>query len=209
VTSEELVGRSADAAHRTAGRLADAQAAARNTFRHPGEHETLLGRLLGWIADQARRLLPDVSIGGGPTAAVGWLLLAALVATVAALVVRGLLAARRPSVSLPRRSGPDAASARPFDVAREEALRLAASDPREALRLLYAAILGEVGRRRGWRAVPGLTNWSYVRRLGTASAQGAALGECTRLFERHVYGDEPASAQDVAKVDVLAGTVLT
>jgi hypothetical protein len=68
--------------------------------------------------------------------------------------------------------------------------------------------LAELGRRRGWRALPGRTNWTFVRRLGPATPQGSALSECTRLFEGRVYGDLPAAGEDVHRMDGLADEVL-
>ncbi len=91
---------------------------------------------------------------------------------------------------------------------RAEALRLADEDPRAALRLLYAAALGELGRRRGWRYRPGRTNWGFVRALGPTSPQAGALADCTRLFEGAVYGDAAVEADDVRRADALAEEML-
>jgi len=95
-----------------------------------------------------------------------------------------------------------------YAAARAEALRLADDDPRAALRLLYAAALGELGRRRGWRHRPGRTNWGFVRALGPASTQAGALADCTRLFEGAVYGNAPVAADDVRRADALAEAML-
>ena len=57
-------------------------------------------------------------------------------------------------------------------------------------------------------AIPGRSNWTFVRRLGQATSQGAALAECTRLFEGRVYGSQPAAETDVHRVDELADVVL-
>jgi hypothetical protein len=95
-----------------------------------------------------------------------------------------------------------------YDAARAAALRLADRDPREALRLLYAAALAELGRRRGWRPRPGRTNWGFVRALGGTTPEAAALAECTQLFERAVYGDAPVAAEDVRHADGLAEAML-
>ena len=77
------------------------------------------------------------------------------------------------------------------------------------MRLLYGAVLAELGRRRGWQVVPGRTNWGFVRSLGPATEPGMALAECTSLFERSVYGDRRAAADDVARVDALSAKVLS
>jgi Domain of unknown function (DUF4129) len=95
-----------------------------------------------------------------------------------------------------------------YEAARAAALRMADQDPRAALRMLYAAALSELGRRRGLRPRPGRTNWAFVRVLGPSTAQARALAECTRLFERAVYGDAPVAAADVVRADGLAEAML-
>ncbi len=95
-----------------------------------------------------------------------------------------------------------------YDAARTAALRLADQDPREALRQLYAAALAELARRRNLRPRPGRTNWGFVRALGTVTPEAKALAECTRLFERTVYGDAPVAAADVHRADGLAEAML-
>jgi Domain of unknown function (DUF4129) len=129
---------------------------------------------------------------------------------VAALIVGGVVLAAR---LFPRRHAPAPGPARAprpaaYDAARAAALRLADRDPREALRQLYAAALAELGRRRSLRPQPGRTNWGFVRALGTATPEATALAECTRLFERAVYGDAPVAAADVRRADDLAEAML-
>jgi uncharacterized protein DUF4129 len=126
---------------------------------------------------------------------------------VAAAVVAAvrLLPRRRPRAAPGGDGEPVAAG---YAAVRAEALRLADSDPRAALRMLYAGALGELGRRRGWRAHPGRTNWSFVRALGPASPQASALADCTRIFEGAVYGDVPVAAADVRRADALTEAML-
>jgi hypothetical protein len=162
----------------------------------------VLGRLL-------RRLVGDLgSALGLHSLALGHLL---QLGAVAALIVGAVALAAR---LVPRRRGP----ARPvtertprpaaYDAARAAALRLADQDPREALRLLYGAVLAELSRRRGWRPRPGRTNWGFVRALGGTTPEAAALAECTQLFERAVYGDATVAAADVRHADGLAEVML-
>ena len=183
--------------------LDHARAAARATFFHPSQGgPSLLGRFLSWIFDH---------LGGGlgvHASSIAGLIrlgaLALLIAGAVALVVR----------LFPRRRGStkDATAREPavtgYAAARAEALRLADDDPRTALRLLYAAALGELGRRRGWRHRPGRTNWGFVRALGPGSTQAGALADCTLLFEGAVYGDAPVAADDVRRADALAEAML-
>jgi Domain of unknown function (DUF4129) len=209
VTAAAEVARTGAAAHAVDDRLGAAGAAARGTFYHGsgGSHSLLweyAARVLRWLSDH-------LGVGPGAVSVGGVLRLAALVVLVAgaaALVAR--LAPRR----LPGRRGaagerrPPAAVAPRFEQSRDAALRIAAADPREALRLLHAALLAEVGRRHGWRPLPGRTNWGFVRALGTASEPGRALADGTRIVERSVYGDEPASVADVHRLDELGAAVL-
>jgi hypothetical protein len=130
--------------------------------------------------------------------------LALLVAGAVALVVR-FFPRRRRGATVARGREPAVAG---YASARAQALRLADDDPRAALRMLYAAALGELGRRRGLRHRPGRTNWGFVRALGPASTQAGALADCTRLFEGAVYGDAPVVADDVRRADALAEAML-
>jgi hypothetical protein len=206
MTAGELVDRAGEAAQRSAAGLGPAGDAARDSFRAPGSgHENLLSRFFGWLGERTGSLFPDVGLGGSVTSLLGWLIVGGLATGLILLAIRAAARAR-----VPRRPPGHPAEPRPpgFERARRHAIGLAEGDPREALRLLYAALLLEVGRRRGWRALPGRTNWTFVRRLGPATPQGAALGECTRLFEGRVYGDTPAAAADVSRMDGLVEEVL-
>ena len=164
--------------------------------------QTLLQRFFAFLG---RELSYVFSAVGGGTNFIGYSILAAIVALVVWLIVR-VVRARSVTGAAPTASA--ATSSPTFEQARSHARRLAASDAREGLRVLYAALLAEVGRRQGWRAIPGRSNWTFVRRLGPASSEGGALAECTRLFESRVYGTLAASETDVERVDELADVVL-
>jgi hypothetical protein len=210
VSADALVARAGAAAHRSAGDLDAARSAAADSLQQPGtHHQSLLARLLNWIGEQLARLLPDVSFsgGGGVAGFITWIVLAALAAGCIYAMVRAVRdrpARRRRDPVAAEEPLPDL----PLDRARAQALGLADSDPVAALRLLYTALIAELLRRRGWRAVAGRTNWSVVRRVGPRTPQGSALTECTRLFESAVYGRRPASRDDVARVNELAPAVL-
>lgn len=168
---------------------------------HPASH-TLIQRFFAFLG---RELSYAFSAVGGGSAFLGYSILVAIVALVVWLVVR--IVCRRSKGGRPV-AVPAAGSGPSFEQARGEARRLAASDAREALRVLYTGLLAEVGRRRGWRATPGRSNWTFVRRLGQATSAGGALAECTRLFESRVYGTQPAGETDVQRIDELAEVVL-
>jgi Domain of unknown function (DUF4129) len=169
----------------------------------------LLGRFFGWLFG----LMPSLSFSGGGGVVGGllglitWLVVIAVVGGAVVLLALGL---SRWRPKLPERSatsdGPVPET--PYDQARASALSMARSDPREALRILYVALLHELGRRRGWKPPPGRSNWAFVRRLDQRTAPGAALAECTRLFEGRVYGHVTAGEGDVLRVAELSDTVL-
>jgi hypothetical protein len=126
---------------------------------------------------------------------------------VGAIVLAARLVPRRRRA--PSAAAPADAPTTAYAAARGRALDLADRDPREALRLLYAAALRELARRRGWRVRPGRTNWGFVRALGASTPQSDALAECTRLFEQAVYGDVPVAVADVHRADGLAEAMLS
>jgi hypothetical protein len=206
MTADDHLRLVARAARATDPKLDDARRAAREAIGTGRPGHSLLRRLLRELFDWLGNLVPGVSFGGSVAGLLGYVVLAAVAVGVVVVAIRML---RR------RQRGPAAAATeRPpldpgFVEARSAALRLAATDPLEALRQLYASLLRELGRRRGWRPPPGRSNWSFVRRLGTGSGQGQALAECTRLFEGRVYGSLPAAEADVHRVDELAELVLS
>ena len=210
MSADALIIRTGAAAHRSGNQLDDARRAATDSIHQPGSHgESLLNRLLGWIGDQLAGLLPDVSFGaGGLFGFVTWLVLGAIAAGCLYAIIRVIRDRPPRGPRQEQRPSPERAPALPLDRARAQALRLADADPLAALRVLYPALIAELLRRRGWRAVAGRTNWALVRRVGPRTPQGSALTECTRLFESAVYGRRPASRDDVTRVDELTTAVL-
>jgi Domain of unknown function (DUF4129) len=182
--------------------LPAARQAARDAVGGHPASQTLLQRFFAFLG---RELSFALSAAGGGSGLLGYAILGGilvLLVWVVVRIVRGRGARGRVAPTPVAVSGPS------FDRARSEARRLAASDAREALRVLYSGLLAEVGRRQGWRAIPGRSNWTFVRRLGPATSQGGALAECTRVFESRVYGTLAAGEADVRRVDELADLVL-
>lgn len=182
--------------------LPAARQAARDAVGGNPASQTLLERFFAFLG---RELSHVFSAAGGGSNVLGYGILAALAALVVWLAVRII---RRGSTGGRPSAGTVVVTSPGFDQARSEARRLAASDPREALRVLYTGLLAEIGRRRGWRTIPGRSNWTFVRRLGQSTSEGGALAECTRVFESRVYGTQPAGETDVHRVDELADVVL-
>jgi Domain of unknown function (DUF4129) len=218
----EHLGRAAAASRATASRLPEARRAAADAIGVPQHGSNVFSRawdrVQGWIGDALRWLihlvnLPSIGLGGGGSVLaliirlLTYLVIASIVIGVVVLVARALFG-WKPRPRRSRYTKPEGPPPTPFEEARAHALGLARSDPREGLRLLYTALLQELGRRRGWRPLPGRSNWTFVRRLDPRSDPGAALAECTRLFEGRVYGSTPAAEPDVRRVSELADTVL-
>ncbi|HEY3765437.1 MAG TPA: DUF4129 domain-containing protein [Gaiellales bacterium] len=183
-------------------RIGPARAAARHTFFHPSAGgSSLLGRFLRRILAALANAFNLHSLALGHLLELG--AIAALVIGAVALAAR-LAPRRRPAGRVAEAAAPQTV----YAAARAAALGMADSDPREALRLLYAAALAELNRRRGWRPRPGRTNWGFVRALGGATPEAVALAECTQLFERAVYGHAPVAPDDVRRADGLAEAML-
>jgi hypothetical protein len=219
----EHLGRAASASRATVSRLPEARRAAADAIGVPKHGSNVFSRtwdrVLGWIGDALRWLIhltnfPSIGFGGGGSVLaliirlLTYLVIAGFVVVVVVLVARALFGWKPRRPRRPRAMEPQGPPPTPFEEARVHALGLARSDPREGLRLLYTALLQELGRRRGWRPLPGRSNWTFVRRLDPRSDPGAALAECTRLFEGRVYGSTPAAEPDVRRVSELADTVL-
>ena len=200
MTARDEILRLGQAAGRAAGRLSDAQHAASASLRRSAPSRGVLDRLLHALGDALSFAVPGGGAGTLPTVIV----LAALACGAGLLLVRS----RRGPVAVVIAAEPRAAEPLAFAAARRRAEVLADSDPRAALRLLYAALVRELGRRGGRAARPGLSNWAHVRRLGVDTTEGAALAECTQVFEQRVYGRVAAEAGDVRRVDELATVVL-
>ncbi len=213
MAAADHLARAGAAAHETAAKLPAARRAAADAIRTPHHGQSWLGRELdrfgNWLADH---LGFGLSLGSGGSSILGlltYLVLAAIIGAAVWLIVRWVRRASRPQLpSFQRTRAESGDGDPPFDEAKVRALGMARSDPREAVRVLYVALLRELGRRHGWKPPPGRSNWAFVRRLGLGSAPGAALAECTRLFEGRVYGAVPAAPGDVLRIAELSDTVL-
>ncbi len=208
MTAAEHVQRVGQAARETDAQLPAARRAAADALGGNPPSKSLLHRLFDWLFGWLDNLVPTLAPHSGILALlIEIAVLVGLVALVVFGVVRiaGGIRGRSRSPSPVERASPEAR----FADVRAGAIRLARSDPREGLRLLYSALLRELGRRRGWRPPPGRSNWSFVRRLGLRSSQGEALAEATRLFEGRIYGSLQAAEADVFRVDELVDVVLS
>ena len=213
MTADDRVRRVSAAGHFTQARLEAARDAAESAIGVRPGSPSLWHRVESRIAHLLGSLFPNLSLtpSGSLMGLLGWGLLLALVLGALWYLAIWVLMGTRPSLRRGRSSGSAFGAAGapvPYADARASALRLAAANPREALRQLYAATLTETARRQGWRPRPGQSNWWFVRRLGASTTPGSALADCTRMFEQRVYGSAPTAEADVHRVDELAQVVL-
>jgi hypothetical protein len=162
---------------------------------------------------------PSVSAGFG---AVGWLVLAGL--AVAVLVVACLLfiqSRRGPATEMkskpkPAREQEPANLPLPENRSGEQLWREAeslagAGQYREAVRLMYLAVLFVLDRRRLLRYEPTRTNGEYVRQVRLAEEAPpdlhAPFESLTALFERKWYGDRSCEAGEYDTCKALAEEV--
>jgi hypothetical protein len=208
VTAAEHVQRVEQAARETEAQLPAARRAAAEALGGDPASKSLLHRLFDWLFGWLDDLVPSLAVHGGILAL---LIEIAVLVGLVALVVFGVVRIAGGVRNRSRSASPTGSVSQEarFADARAGAIGLAGSDPREGLRQLYAALLRELGRRRGWRPPPGRSNWSFVRRLGGRSSQGEALAEATRLFEGRIYGSLQAAEADVRRVDELVDVVLS
>lgn len=171
--------------------------------------KTFFQRGLDWLGRQLGKLLDLLSFGGSGAAGsvIGWAVVLAALALLVVLVVRGMRRGRRPkddddadmepvAVVAVERSGGDWRA--------EAAEHAAAGRWREALRCRYRAVVADLTAQGTLDAVPGRTTGEERRQVAErAPALGAPFEGVADVFDRVVYGDEPAGPADVAAVDAL------
>lgn len=107
-----------------------------------------------------------------------------------------------------RESTPDPRDRSPDDWLGEATALAALGRHGEALRALYLATLVALDRRAWIRFEPSLTNWQYLRQLPSGSARDD-FRALTRTFDRMVYGEQAADADDYARSRALAERILS
>jgi hypothetical protein len=156
---------------------------------------------------------------GGGFSAVGWVLLAGLGLAVLALAVYLYLSSRRAA------RAPKTKAVREGEVpAESEAQQVMEESPaelwrqaenlagegrfREAVRVLYLALLARLHRQQFIRFEPMRTNGEYVRQVQLSERAPAELHEpfvrMTGLFEARWYGERPCEAGDYRACRTLA-----
>lgn len=136
-----------------------------------------------------------------------WLIVAALVVAVAAVVVRSMVFGKRaaePSEGREKKTKPDTAAIEIASNADEEALLRGAEDRARrgdygaALQIYLAAALRSLDKRGAVRIAKDRTNGEYVRGCTDAAAK-PALREIVREVDRVQFGGETASDEAVAR----------
>ncbi len=170
----------------------------------------------------ARASVP--SAGGGGFSTLGWVLLAGLGLAVLAVALY-LYLSTRPTVRAPKtktvRQGQAPAESEATQVAEESPAELwqkAESLAREgrfrdAVRVLYLALLARLHRQQLIRFEPMRTNGEYVRQVQLSERAPPELhepfGRLTDLFEARWYGDRPCESSDYRACRTLAEEIQT
>jgi hypothetical protein len=164
--------------------------------------------------------VPVSASSGGGLSLLGWLLLAGLALAVTAVGI--LLYLNSPRSPKPERiSGTDtrapANDARqvleesPAVLWRQADVLADAERFRDAVRLLYLAVLALLHRRHFIRFEPTRTNGEYVHQVRLSEQAPPELHEpfqrLTNLFETAWYGEHPCAAEDYRACRMLAGAV--
>lgn len=88
---------------------------------------------------------------------------------------------------------------------RQAAAALRAGNLREALRLMYLALLTLCAERGLVDWADDKTNWEYVRELQLEPVR-VAMQECTRVFENRFFGGHPPTSADFGLLESAAET---
>lgn len=171
----------------------------------PAPQPTWLGQLFQRFMNWLSRLftpLAGASIVVQVIAAIGMLLIGALLIYYIARLFWSLLAARRGSAAA--KEPGDEALARPDELLAAARRALEAGDFRQALRLRFRALLASLDIA----AAPLLTNRELAEQITEhAPATSAALAELIRIFEDAWYGGLRCEAQHYQRSDELARAV--
>jgi hypothetical protein len=156
--------------------------------------------ILDWLA----RVLSSIAGAGF----VAWIMLAVVLALVALVAVRLFReVSRDPASGVTVR----AARIRPAADWRAEAeVHERAGEWRQALRCRYRALVADLAGRGLLEEVPGRTAGEYRSALGESlPAASPSFRGATELFEGAWYGRRPTDAQDSARFQQLADSVLS
>lgn len=164
-----------------------------------------LERLREWAGQWLSRLL--ISFIGSAAMSPLWIglligaLLALVVAVVAIARLRPWREARASAAVRVIAAGQD-----PSAVRAQAAEAARAGRFREAVRLLYLALLLALSRREVLRYDGTRTNWEYLAAVHDRAFYHP-MRDLTGLFDRVWYGGEPAGAEEYARATVLAESV--
>jgi hypothetical protein len=161
---------------------------------------------LDWVQERFARLLGTL-VGGGTGQAIGWVVVAVVLAAVVVLVVRLVRSGR-----LPAHGGapsPPPADGEPSVDWQAEADRLeAAGRWREGLRARYRALVVRLGARGAIDPAAARTTGDHRAEVSDR-APGAAAGfdAAAELFDRAWYGGRPTGAEESRRFAELADAV--
>jgi len=171
----------------------------------------IVERMLAWL-EGLFSSLPDLP--GGTSGVLAWVVLgiaAAILVGTLFLAGRALLRRFAPSaggVEPSLESGLRAAPPPDPDSLLEQSRRAAgAGDHREAIRLLYLAVIWRLHLAGLIQYHPAATNWEYLRSLRDAAPR-PSLESLTMIFDRTCYGGARAVERDYEECERLFGRVV-
>jgi hypothetical protein len=159
-----------------------------------------------WVAERLDELLEAI-FAAGAGSAVGWAIVALLVAITVVLAVRFSRGVRSDPVLAPM---PSSGARRPAtDWRTDAATHEAAGRWRAALRCWWRALVADLAGRGLVEEAPGRTAGEYRRQVATAAPAAAVdFDAATVLFEDAWYGDRPADATQAQRLRALSARVL-
>jgi Domain of unknown function (DUF4129) len=185
------VAAAGDAATRDLARRRAEDILGERRFQDPDLPSPLRGPLT-WIGDRVQSLLDVIFSPLEGAAALGWIILGAVVvAAVAVIAYR--LSRRRADVDQPAGTArPASTPASADDLEREADACEEAGNRAQAVRLRFRAGLLRLAADGAIPRANAITNREVARRSGSPSFPGVA-----RSFEEIVYGDRPAHSEDL------------
>jgi hypothetical protein len=168
--------------------------------------ESVITRFRDWVGRQIDHALNAV-LGGNHLGIVGIIVAVLVVAALVLLIVLSVRGTTPNAVSGGYRMGGRRRS--PADWLAEAAACEGRGDWRGGLRCRYRALVADLAARGVVEEIAGRTTGEYREAVGAAvPAVGGDFAAATEMFERAWYGDEPASADELARFRSTADRVL-
>jgi hypothetical protein len=178
-------------------------------LEQPSVRDSLIEKVNNWL----NRLLESAARLRAGSAWIGRLLVWGFVLAVCVALVWALLQLERKwrvrLVPEDRSPAPGAPSARNWQLWIEDAQRAAASGLwREAIHLVYWAVIARLESRRMWPADRARTPREYLALIAPEDPRRASLAALTGSFERTWYGGRAAVENDYRRAEAIASSLI-